>query len=149
MPSRSPVTVKTIGFAVVVAALVAFSSPGLKGSKSERRAHLSADLIRHQARQTGARTRVIVHGTSRDLDLLASRHRLFVVKRMRGAAVVLVNSAELSDLSRDGVVDTLSGDLPVNGSTGISDASTAALGLPVRNGSIRTRVSPSVSSKQA
>jgi serine protease AprX len=120
------VTVKTIGFAVVVAALVAFSSPGLKGSKSERRAHLSADLSRHQARQTGARTRVIVHGTSRDLDLLASRHRLFVVKRMRGAAVVLVNSAELSDLSRDGVVDTLSGDVPVHGSTGISDASTAA-----------------------
>ena len=45
---------------------------------------------------------------------------------MRGAAVVLANSAELSDLSRDGVVDHLSGDLRVHSSTVISDASTAA-----------------------
>src|SRR6185295_8585030 len=72
------------------------------------------------------RERVIVHGTDRELDLLASRHRLRVVKRMHGAAVLLANSAELSDLSRDGVVDHLSGDLRVNGSTVISDASTAA-----------------------
>jgi subtilisin family serine protease len=124
MPCRH--VVKSIGFVVVVAALVAFSSPGLWGSKRDKRAHLSADLARHQARQTTARTRVIVHGTSRDLDLLASRHRLYVVKRMRGAAVVLVNSAELSELSRDGVVDTLSGDLPVHSTTAISDTSTAA-----------------------
>ena len=113
MPSRHLKTVRAIGFVVVVAALVVMSSPGLRGSKNERhqrRAHLSADLSRHQERRTSARTRVIVHGTSRELDVLASRHRLRVVKRMRGAAVVLVNSAELSDLSRD--VDRLSGDLP-------------------------------------
>ena len=116
--------VKSIGFVLAVAAVIAFSSSGLRGSKKDRRAHLSADLTRHQARKTTARQRVIVHGTRRELDLLASRHRLFVVKRMRGAAVVLANSAELGDLSRD--VDQLSGDLRVQSSTVISDASTAA-----------------------
>jgi subtilisin family serine protease len=126
MPCRHLVSGKTIGFAVVVAALVAFSSPGLRGSNRDRRAHLSGDLSRHQARKTFARQRVIVHGTSRELELLASRHGLYVVKRMRGAAVVLANSAELTELSRDGDVDHLSGDLQVHGATAISDASTAA-----------------------
>jgi subtilisin family serine protease len=126
MPCRQSVTVKTIGFILVVAALVASSSPGLFGSNRGRRAHLSGDLSKYQARRTTARERVIVHGTSRDLDLLASRHGLYIVKRMRGAAVVLANSAELTDLSRDGDVDHLSGDLRVHGSTVISDASTGA-----------------------
>ena len=126
MPCRPFVNVKTTRLVVVVAALVAFSSLGLQGANNGHRAHLSADLTRHQARKTTARLRVIVHGTDRDLDLLASRHRLQVVKRMHGAAVVLANSAEVSDLSRDGVVDHLSGDLRVHGSTVVSDASTAA-----------------------
>ena len=126
-------TVKTIRVVVVAATLVAFSSLGLQGSNGGpqgsnrvRRAHLSADLTRHQARRTTARERVIVHGTDRELDRLASRHRLKVIKRMRGAAVVLANSAELNDLSGDAAVDHLSGDLPVRGSTAIWDASTAA-----------------------
>jgi subtilisin family serine protease len=127
MSSRHLVTVKTIRFVAMVAAVIACSSPGLWSSPVDRRAHLSADLTRHQARKTLARTRVIVHGTEGDLDLLASRHRLHVVKRMHGAVVVLANSAELGDLSRDGAAGAyLSGDLPVQTSTSISDASTAA-----------------------
>jgi subtilisin family serine protease len=126
MLCRHLVTVKTIRFVVAVATLVAFSTLGLRGSTTERRAHLSSDLGSHQARRTTERKRVIVHGTDRDLDLLASRHGLHVVRRMHGAAVVLANSAELGDLSRDGAVHHLSGDLPVHNSTAISDASTAA-----------------------
>jgi subtilisin family serine protease len=126
MPWRHLVTVRTIRSVAAVAALVAFSSLGLRGSNSDRRAHLSADLAEHQARRTTARKRVIVHGADRDLDLLAWRHRLQVVARSHGAAVVLANSAELSDLSRDWAVEHLSGDLPVRSSTAISDASTAA-----------------------
>ena len=139
-------TIKTTRRVAVAAALVAFSSLGLQGSNRDHRAHLSADLTRHQARKTNARKRVIVHGAERDLDLLGWRHRLQVVKRMRGAAVVLANSAELSDLASDAAVDHLSGDLPVRSSTLISDASTAAdqtragnpllglLGIPGVNG---------------
>ena len=144
MPGRRLVTVRTIRPVVVVAALVAFSCLGLQGSNIDKRAHLSADLTRHQARKTAARTRVIVRGTARDVDVLAARYRLHVVKRMNGAAVVLANSAELTALSHD--VDRLSGDTPVQGSTAISDASTAAdqtrggnatpglLGIPGVNG---------------
>ena len=126
MRCRYVVPVKATRLVVVAAALVAFSSLGLQGSNRDRRAHLSADLARHQARETTARKRVIVHGTDRELDLLASRHRVQLVKRMHGAAVVLANSAELGNLSRDGAVDHLSGDLPVHNSTVIADASTAA-----------------------
>jgi subtilisin family serine protease len=127
MPCRHVVTARSVRSIVVVAALVAFSSPALRGAPGERRARLSSDLATHQARKTSARTRVIVHGTDRDLTLLASRYRVRILKRMRGAAVVLANSAELSDLSRDRVVgDHLSGDLAVQTSTSTSDASTAA-----------------------
>ena len=128
MPYCAPVRDKTARLVVVAAVLVAFSSFGLhgQGMGSDRRAHLSSDLTRHQARHTSARERVIVHGTDRELDVLAARYRLRIFKRMHGAAVVLANSAELTALSRDGAVDHLSGDLPVRGSTATSDASTAA-----------------------
>ena len=146
MSCRLPGAVKTTRLVVVVAALIACSSLGLQGSRRERRAHLSSDLARHQARRTSERKRVIVRGNDRDLDLLGWRHRLQVVKRMRGAAVVLANSAELIDLSSDVVVDHLSGDLPVHSLTAVSDAATAAdqtragsvlpgsLGIPGVNG---------------
>ncbi len=133
MPCRDLSIVKTTRVVAAAAALVAWSSLGLQGSnlglqgsRRDWRAHLSADLTKHQARKTTARERVIVHGTDRELDLLASRHRLTVVKRMHGAAVVLANSAELGDLSRDPAVDHLSGDLPVNNSTMSADKSTGA-----------------------
>ena len=143
MPSRH--LVKTARLLVVAAALVGLSSIGIQGSNRDRPAHLSADLVKHQARKTKARARVIVHGTARDIESLASRHRLQIVRRMHGAAVVLANSAELSELSRDEDADLLSGDLPVHNSTAISDASTAAdqtragdpligLGIPGVNG---------------
>ncbi len=126
-------SVATLRFVAVAATLVAVWSLGLQGSSpalhvpnGARLAHLSADLTRHQARKTSARERVIVHGTDRDLALLAARHRLKLVKRMRGAAVVLANSAEVSALARDAAVEHLSGDLRVHGVTTISDASTAA-----------------------
>ena len=127
MQFRAPVREKTARLSIVAAVLVAFSSFGLHGQGvgSGRRAHLSSDLTRHQARNTSARERVIVHGTDRELDLLASRHRLRIVKRMRGAAVVFANSAELTALSRDGAVDHLSGDLPVRGSTAMTSAASS------------------------
>ena len=114
-----PATAQTTRLVVVAAVLVVFSSLALyaQGSNINRRAHLSADLTRHQARHTTRRERVIVHGTDSDLDGLASRYRLKIIKRMHGAAVVLANSAELSDLSLDRSVDHLSGDVAVNSST--------------------------------
>jgi hypothetical protein len=70
----------------------AFEGAGQPANNRVRRAHLSADLTRHEARSTNTRERVIVHGTDRDLKLLAARHRLKVVKQLRGAAVFLANT---------------------------------------------------------
>ncbi len=113
-----------IRLTAAITVLVASTSLGLHGAGPGPRGHLSADLAQHQARRTTARTRVIVRGTDLDLGRLAARHHLQIVKRMRGAAVVLANSAELSALSLD--TDNLSGDLPVQGSMMEWGASTGA-----------------------
>src|SRR5471032_899207 len=138
MPCRYLATLKTARLFVIAVLVASFSlgsslglqaqgsNAGQHSSRRDRPAHLSADLAGYQARRTAVRGRVIVHGTDLDLDLLASRHHLKIVKRMHGAAVVLANSAELGDLSLDAAVDHLSGDPRVNGSTMISDASTGA-----------------------
>src|SRR5262245_38433831 len=82
----------------LVAALLMISSFGLHGS-NEHRAHVSSDLARHKARKSSIRRRVIVRGADRELDLLASRHRVQILKRLPGMAVVLVNGGELTALS--------------------------------------------------
>jgi serine protease AprX len=107
----------------VIALLVAGSSLGLHGA-NDRRAHLSADLLKHQARRTVARTRVILRGSQAELSAIAARHRLQVVRKLRGGLVVVANSAELTKLSAD--VDQLSGDVPVRTWMTVSDQSTAA-----------------------
>jgi serine protease AprX len=107
-------------------ALVAVSSLGLKGANPEHRAHLSGDLLAHQSRQTPSRARVIVHGSDAEIDALASRHHLQVVRRLAGGAVFSTNSSELSELAADAGVDHLSGDLPVHNWMSVSNAATAA-----------------------
>jgi len=58
---------------LTVAALVLASSLGLRGSGAQYRAHLSDDLVAHQARHTSVRARVIVHGTADEVDAMAAR----------------------------------------------------------------------------
>ncbi len=84
----------------LVIALVAASALGLKGANAEHRAHLSLDLLTHQSRHTAARARVIVHGSDNEVDALANRHHLQVVRRLAGGAVISANSDELSDWLR-------------------------------------------------
>jgi serine protease AprX len=98
----------------------------LRGSSADHRAHLSLDLTRHLARQTTARARVIVQGSEAELDAIAARHHVAIVRRLNGAAVVLVNSAELADLASDAAIDRLSGDVPVRTWMSVSNKSTAA-----------------------
>src|SRR5579864_8579424 len=98
----------------------------LVGSSAPHFAHLSHDLDLHVARNTSFRERVIVRGTDATLDALAGRHRLQIVQRLEGAAVVLANSAEVSDLAKDAAVDSLSGDVEVRPGMAVSNPSTAA-----------------------
>ena len=111
---------------IVVAVVLASSALGLHGANEPRRAHLSADLVSHLAKHTKARARVIVRGTETNLEALAARRGLQIVRRLPGAVVLLANSAELNELSAEAGVENLSGDVRVRTSMSVSNASTAA-----------------------
>jgi serine protease AprX len=98
----------------------------VRGTHAQHRAFLSLDLTRHLARQTALQARVIVQGSDADLDAIAARHHVTIVRRLEGAAVVLANSAELADLASDGALDHLSGDVPVRMWMSVSNQATAA-----------------------
>jgi serine protease AprX len=112
--------------ALVVLALVATSALTLRGSNAAPRAHVSRDLLSHLTRHTTFRTRVIVHGTDADVDAIAAKYHLTVVRRVAGGAVVLVSPDELNGLTRDPLVSNLSGDALVKNTMSISNTSTAA-----------------------
>jgi serine protease AprX len=104
----------------LIALAVGISALTLRSSAAAHRAQLSADLVAHQLRHTAQRARVIVHGTNDDIDALAARHHLTVVRRLAGGAVVAANSSELASLASDVGVDHLSGDMPVRPSMTVS-----------------------------
>jgi len=109
-------------FAVVV--LIAASTFGVGGQ--QHRASLSSDLLSFEGRLSTARTRVIVRGSKTEIEAMASRHGLAVVRWLDGAAVVLANSSQVSDLAADSANDILSGDALVAPFMDVSNASTAA-----------------------
>src|SRR5262245_852442 len=113
--------------AAVVVLLLGTSVLGLRGANEPRRAHLSADLRAHVARHTRARARVIVRGTKAQLEALAARHHLQIVRTMPGAAVLLADSSEVGALQLDSAVTQLSG-APIvrTSSMTVSDQATAA-----------------------
>jgi len=108
----------------IVIALLASSVLGVGGAP--RRAHLSGDLQAHVARQNKSRVRVIVRGSADDLEAIAARRGVRIVRRLPGAVVVLANHVEMTELSEEDGVDNLSGDLRVRISMSVSDLSTAA-----------------------
>lgn len=109
---------------LIVVAILASSVLGVRSAP--RRAHLSGDLQTYVAKHNKARVRVIVRGTATDLEAIAARRGLHIVRRLPGAVVVLANSVEMNELSDEGGVDNLSGDLRVGTSMSVSDQSTAA-----------------------
>ncbi|MGE5246494.1 MAG: S8 family serine peptidase [Betaproteobacteria bacterium] len=116
--------VRPIG--ALVACLFAVFLLTLSGSAAPHRARLSLDLLAHEARHTRAAARVIVDGTPGDIDALASRHHLRVLRYLAHGAVLEANSAELTALAADPTVDHLSGDAPVRPGMFVSPASTGA-----------------------
>jgi serine protease AprX len=111
---------------IAIVTLMCASVFSVHGATPQHRAHLSADLSAHLGKHTTARARVIVRGSEAQLDALAARHHLQIVRRLPGAAVLLTNSAELNALAGDTDLDTLSGDLPVHTSMSVSNKATAA-----------------------
>ena len=105
----------------------AFGLHGVQGAQGAHRAHLSTDLLVHEGRQTAARKRVIVHGTPDEVRAIAERHHLAVVRLLDGGGGgSSVNSAELTDLASDGLVDHISPDSRVHLMMTVSNTSTGA-----------------------
>jgi serine protease AprX len=125
MSSLFPKTSKFSLQIVAIVALLATSVPGLHGAK-QHRAHLSSDLLTLGAHGTTAPRRVIIEGSDEEIDAIAARHHVPIVRRLAGGAVVLANAAELSELAADEAIDHLSGDVPVRTSMSVSNPSTAA-----------------------
>ena len=121
-----PLAFRTPPAPAIVLALVASSALTLRGSSAEHRALLSNDLFAHQAKRTRFNARVIVHGTDAELDALAYRHKLQILRRLEGAAVLFANSDELSALPPTAASIMLSGDAEVRPSMSVSIKSTAA-----------------------
>ena len=116
----------------LLASLLFSAALGVQGWSGGHRARLSADLLAHEARHTSKRVRVIVHGGSTEIQALAARHHLTVIRQLDEAAVLAVNSTELSELAADGSVDHVSPDSRVRLLMSVSTISTGA--TQVRNG---------------
>lgn len=99
----------------------------LRGSAASPRAQLSSDLLATLAQGPGARARVIVHGTDAEIDRLAQRHGLHVVRRLEDGAVVVADRDQLSRLAIElGGEAHLSGDVVVRPSMLVSTQASAA-----------------------
>jgi len=112
--------------AALIALLLASSVLGLAGAGGGHRARLSQDLLKHEARRTKTRVRVIVHGDADEIQAIAGRHHLTVVNQLAESAVLAVNSTELSELAADPAVDHVSPDARVKLMMSISNTSTGA-----------------------
>jgi len=110
----------------LLAILLAGNALGLQGWTGAHRARLSVDLLAHEAHHTSKRVRVIVHGSPGEVQAIAARHHLNIVRTLEDAAVLTVNSTELSELAADGAVDHVSPDLPVRLLMSVSNISTGA-----------------------
>jgi serine protease AprX len=104
MPMRwSLLSRSAVGLALFVALALAASVP----VNAQRRARLSGDLSDHLAAGS-SRIEVLVDDVAA-ADRLATRYNLRIKRRLHHAAVIEVNSDQLSALQNDGEVDHLSG----------------------------------------
>ena len=111
----------------VLFCLVFGSAFGFRGAQGAHRARLSSDLVVHEGRHTAQRKRVILHGTPEEVQAIAERHRLSIVRLLGGGgAVVSVNSAELTELASDDLVEHISPDARVHLMMTVSNTSTGA-----------------------
>jgi len=79
------------------------------------KARVSADLADHL--QAGSQTiRVIAHGTRAEVDAIAARYSLRILRYLQSGAVFLVNAGQLEAMRDDEAVDHLSGDIQIRSS---------------------------------
>jgi len=106
-----------VATAIACALIVFAASP----AAAAHNARLSADLTDHLSAGSQA-IRVIVHGTRAEVDALASRYSLRIVKYLQSGAVFLVNAGQLDAMRQDDTQDHLSGDIRIRSSVAAADA---------------------------
>jgi serine protease AprX len=111
---------------VAVAALCSLAVISVRGEAPRHRARLSDDLLKLEALKAPARSRVIVQGTRAEVQALAGRHGVSVVRWLRNGAVLRANGAEVARLAADTAIDQLSGDQIVRTAMQVSNRSTGA-----------------------
>jgi len=120
-------TRRRLGWVRLTALTVALVSTilGSKGSAGHR-AHLSDDLLRLEAARSNQKVRVIAHGSREELQALALRQGVGIVRWLDGGAVFSANGHDLARLAADSLVDHLSDDPIVRPSMSVSNKSTGA-----------------------
>jgi serine protease AprX len=108
---------RSVATAIACAWLLFVASP----AAAAHQARLSADLTDHLSAGSQA-IRVIVHGTRAEVDALASRYNLQIVKYLQSGAVFLVNAGQLDAMRQDETQDHLSGDIRIRSSVAAADA---------------------------
>ena len=78
-------------------------------------AHLSDDLKHHIDSGDATASTVIVSGTAAQVNAIAARHGLRVLRRLTSGAVLDVPAGHLSELADDADVPQLSGDHVIRG----------------------------------
>jgi subtilisin family serine protease len=112
-------------FSSALVVLAASQGIGVRGH-AQHRAHLSDDLLRHEAQHSTGRVNVIVPGSRDAIASIANDHHLTVVKWLATGAVVSANSGELTELASDAGVDNLSADHKVRVGMTVSNQTMAA-----------------------
>src|SRR5580765_3884795 len=119
--SRSLIRTAAAALLVVVAAFSLRSTV-----RANHRAHLSIDLLAHEAHHSTARRRVILTGDPAHIAAIAARHQLQILHLLENGAVLSASSGEVTDLASDSYVPAISGDLPVRPWMTVSNAASAA-----------------------
>src|SRR5256885_3015474 len=99
-------------FAIAACLLTGSAVPAFAAGPKAR---LSADLADHLTNGS-QEIRVIVHGSKAEVDAIAIRYNVRIVRFMASGAVLLVNAGQLAALRDDGSIDHLSGDLRIKSS---------------------------------
>jgi serine protease AprX len=94
-------------------------------ARAQHRARLSADLADHLTAGS-QEIPVIVHGTTAEVDALATRYNLRVTRYLRSGAVLRVTAGQLAALQQDEGVDHLSGDIRIRAAADVTAESIGA-----------------------
>ena len=130
----------SVGCATTAACHLLFMAPAF----AQTPAHLSDDLSSSLSQSTGSRQtmRVIVHGSADEVAGIAARHGVRIKRLMSSGAVLEADAAGLESLRSDGLVDHISGDLPISSGASSDHGGPVRQSQPVLN-------TPSTGSGQA